>query len=123
MKVGLIRNIALVGALSLCIAATPVYAKDKKGNDELQGDAFSVSAVPGGDLEKKRGGELIEAELTGAMLDAVSSNNVTIGGSTGSNVIGHDAFGHADGVTSVIQNSGNNVVIQSATVVNLKLAN
>ena len=40
---------------------------------------------------------------------------------TGSNVIADGAFSGASGLPMVIQNSGNNVLIQSATIVNVQL--
>lgn len=120
MGVKLISKLILMSLwVGASVSSPTVFAAEKSG-DNLDGSVFAAGTIPDNDLEKKRGAELVEAELTGAVLDAVSSNNVAIG-TTGSNSIGQGAFGHADGVVSVIQNTGNNVVIQSATVVNLKL--
>ncbi|MEX0730985.1 MAG: hypothetical protein WED00_11415 [Aquisalimonadaceae bacterium] len=40
---------------------------------------------------------------------------------TGSNYLSSDAFGSVTGVTSVIQNTGNHVIIQDALVLNLSV--
>lgn len=71
------------------------------------------------DLDDSRGA----ADTSGvAVLTAVSANN-EIGNNvqTGANNIGKGAFSASQGVTTVIQNSGNNVTIQSATVVNMTI--
>ena len=49
------------------------------------------------------------------------SNTSTENVSTGMNWIGGGAFGNAAGLPMVIQNSGNSVLIQNATVVNVQL--
>lgn len=49
------------------------------------------------------------------------SNTATTNVSTGYNWIGGGAFGGAAGLPMVIQNSGNSVLIQNATVVNVQL--
>lgn len=40
--------------------------------------------------------------------------------SSGSNFIGGGAFAHASGLPTVIQNTGSNVLIQNATVINVQ---
>lgn len=54
----------------------------------------------------------IEAALTGN-----SANNNT----TGSNIIDQGSFRNAGGVFSVIQNTGNNVIIQDSTVITVTI--
>lgn len=54
-----------------------------------------------------------------AVLEANAINNVTNGGVTGDNVATNGALSGAQGVVSFVQNSGNNTIIQSATVINL----
>jgi hypothetical protein len=41
--------------------------------------------------------------------------------STGSNYVSDGSFAGATGFATVVQNSGNNVLIQNATVINLKV--
>jgi len=59
--------------------------------------------------------ELSLAELGASVIGNSITGNVT----TGSATIGGDAFSDLNGVSSVLVNSGNNVSIQSSTVVNI----
>lgn len=69
-------------------------------------------------LATKRGGmdSVSEAKLKGVVADNQASNLVT-----GGNTISEGAFAGAAGVPVVIQNSGNNVLIQNATIVNVQV--
>ena len=69
-------------------------------------------------LAAKRGGDRIfnENQLRGVVADN-SASNLT----TGSNIISEGAFAGSVGLPMVIQNSGNNVLIQHATIVNVQL--
>jgi len=69
-------------------------------------------------LASKRGGAvtLNDMKLKGVVADN-SANHVA----TGSNVISDGAFAGSAGLPMVIQNSGNNVLIQNATIVNVQL--
>ena len=53
------------------------------------------------------------------MLNAKVFDNSAIGNVTGHNTITEGAFAGASGLPTVIQNSGNNVLIQNGTVLNL----
>jgi len=48
-------------------------------------------------------------------------DNVLNSATTGVNVITNEAFSHASGISTVIQNSGNQVVINSALILNVRL--
>ena len=52
-----------------------------------------------------------------ATMSDTSANNTT----TGFNVIDNGAFTNAGGLISVIQNTGNNVIIQDSTIVNVTI--
>ncbi|SEM89245.1 hypothetical protein SAMN02800694_2047 [Luteibacter sp. UNCMF331Sha3.1] len=54
--------------------------------------------------------------LNATMSEADAKRNVT-----GTNIISSDALSNASGIPTVIQNSGNNVIIQNATIVNLRM--
>ncbi|MBC7857236.1 MAG: hypothetical protein H7Z39_00365, partial [Burkholderiaceae bacterium] len=56
-----------------------------------------------------------------AGLSAVVGGNAATHVSTGANIIDGAAFANASGIPIVIQNSGANVLIQNATIVNLQL--
>jgi hypothetical protein len=69
-------------------------------------------------LEGYRGGTGVvvnEMRLRGVVAD-----NAAIDVTTGSNVIRDGAFAHMSGIPTVVQNSGANVLIQSATIVNVQ---
>ena len=70
-------------------------------------------------LEETRGGDggiASDTRLTGTVT-ANTATNVA----TGSNIIQSGSFANASGVPIVIQNTGANVLIQNATVINLQL--
>lgn len=69
-------------------------------------------------LSAKRGGS---STVNDVKLRGVVADNKAIDVVTGNNVIADGAFTNAAGMPMVIQNSGNNVLIQSSTVVNLRL--
>ena len=69
-------------------------------------------------LAAKRGGDAVfnDQQLKG-MVANNSASNLT----TGTNVISEGAFANSVGLPTVIQNSGNNVLIQNATIVNVQI--
>jgi hypothetical protein len=69
-------------------------------------------------LAAKRGGDGVfnDQQLKG-MVANNSASNLT----TGTNVISEGAFSNSAGMSTVIQNSGNNVLIQNATIVNVQV--
>ena len=80
--------------------------------------AESAQALPGrriadATLAKQRGG----SDTASGMVSGNQAVNVT----TGSNSISAGALAGASGVPVVIQNSGNNVLIQSSVTVNVQL--
>ena len=76
-------------------------------------------AVPGNKLEGQRGGH--ETQVWNDMkVDGTVTGNTAIGNATGYNNISN-AFTGASGLPIVVQNSGNNVLIQNATIVNLQM--
>jgi hypothetical protein len=58
---------------------------------------------------------------TEAVLGGTVGNNTAINTVSGNNVIDNGSFANAQGLPMVIQNSGSNVLIQNATVINLRL--
>ena len=64
------------------------------------------------------GADIVTTEATlGGTVGYNTANNVT----TGFNIIDNGSFANSSGLPVVIQNSGANVLIQSATVINLQL--
>ena len=56
-----------------------------------------------------------------ATLGGTVGNNTAINTVSGNNIIDNGSFANAQGLPMVIQNSGSNVLIQNATVINLQL--
>jgi len=56
-----------------------------------------------------------EARLSGTVTD-----NAAVNVATGSNIVRDGSFANASGIPTVIQNSGANVLIQNATIVNVQ---
>ncbi|MEO7401694.1 MAG: hypothetical protein ABIV07_13180 [Polaromonas sp.] len=92
----------------------------------LQATESSVAQTAGFDkpvstatLERLRGGsEFVHNEMD---LTGTTSNNTAINVPTGSNTISSGAFSNMSGMPLVIQNTGANVLIQNAMIVNLKM--
>lgn len=79
-------------------------------------DDLGVS-VSGATLAQLRGGTQVTETMTlSGSVDHNTDNQVV----TGFNLIDGNAFGGAAGVPMVIQNSGNNVLIQNATIINVQ---
>lgn len=69
-------------------------------------------------LDVQRGGTAVVNDMK---LDGVVSDNQAYNLSTGGNSISDGAFAGSSGLPMVIQNSGNNVLIQNATIVNVQV--
>jgi hypothetical protein len=73
-----------------------------------------------GKLEHSRGGTDTYTTNNNANLNGVVTGNSAWNVVTGSNSIDTGAFANMSGIPVVIQNSGANVLIQNATIVNLQ---
>ncbi|WP_199438307.1 carbon storage regulator [Vibrio owensii] len=104
--------------LALCtlgmVVAVSVSAEDIALSDET----VSLEA-----MNEARGGQNVELDLFYAEsdVDGISSDNVATNTVSGNNILSPGAFADSSGISSVIQNTGNNVLIQNSTVVNLTL--
>lgn len=104
--------------LALCtlgmVVAVSVNAEDIALSDET----VSLEA-----MNEARGGQNVELDLFYAEsdVDGISSDNVATNTVSGNNILSLGAFADSSGISSVIQNTGNNVLIQNSTVVNLTL--
>lgn len=111
---------ALIGASALWLNAVPAPAL---ADDAIKPDmgAFGA-AITDADLSANRGGQALETlEISANYLDGKLDHNNAYGNMTGANIVTGDSFAGANGIPTVIQNSGNNVLIQNATVVNVKM--
>jgi hypothetical protein len=88
-------------------------------------DPLAAAVIEDSQLNNARGGaESVNANVT--LNTNTSSGNVTgnvaTNLTTGSNNLSDSAFSNSAGVPIVIQNTGNNVLIQNSTILNLQLA-
>ncbi|WP_233866998.1 hypothetical protein [Paraburkholderia adhaesiva] len=84
-----------------------------------ENNVFGVAMSPD-QLDQQRGGDALVGQnfLTGDV-----ANNVASRVQTGSNTITDGSFSGASGLPTVIQNTGANVLIQNATVLNVHFGN
>ncbi len=117
------------GCLLLCLAAFGVSAAEAPKPAAPASRAAAAApaqptyvaglgaSVSGSALAQLRGGTQVTETMTlTGSVDHNTDNQVV----TGSNLIDGNAFSGAAGVPMVIQNSGNNVLIQNATIVNVQ---
>jgi hypothetical protein len=72
-------------------------------------------------LEHFRGGsEALTTYASNMNVDGTVSNSTAVDIASGTNAIAGGAFTNAAGIPTVIQNSGSNVLIQNALIVNLQ---
>ncbi|MDP1774037.1 MAG: hypothetical protein Q8L15_17340 [Methylobacter sp.] len=103
------------------IMQSQAEANSVQNQDKL---LFSQSnAMPLEELDNARGREGVNmTTLNNMNLRATLSGNQAINNVNGYNIIDHGSFAQASGITSVIQNSGNNVIIQDSTIVSVTIA-
>lgn len=65
--------------------------------------------------------ELAPVVINDQTVNGVVEGNVATGNITGHNSITDNAFAGASGFSTAIQNSGNNVLIQNSTIINVSL--
>jgi hypothetical protein len=108
----------MVSLVGLCVSMA--YA----GSPETEAKSLSSwgKPVPTAQLETQRGGtDSGPLTINANILKAKLYDNAAIDNVTGNNSINGNAFAGASGLPIVIQNSGNNVIIQSGTVLNLTM--
>lgn len=85
---------------------------------DVRRNPFGGKPMAASALAARRGGESV---FNDNQLKGVVANNNASNLTTGMNVISEGAFSGSSGLPTVIQNSGNNVLIQNATIVNVQL--
>ncbi|NML59707.1 hypothetical protein HHL21_01080 [Massilia sp. RP-1-19] len=103
-------------------AAAPATAPPPAPAPAKDAVAQVAKAAPETRLEEERGGDSNVSTVNNkADLSGVVTGNTAINVVTGNNIIDSGSFANMSGIPMVIQNSGANVLIQNATVVNLQL--
>jgi hypothetical protein len=86
-------------------------------------DAFSGKAtLSDAELGSHRAREALEVQqitINDQEQDGTVTDNVAIGTTNGGNQINGDAFRDSAGFMSTVQNTGNNVLIQTSTIINV----
>ena len=103
----------------------PLASPDMLGNDMAVDAAASPAALVAGigqtidadTLDGLRGGDAVESNV---IIDGNVSGNSADRIVSGSNTIQDGAFANSNGINTVIQNSGSNVLIQNGMVVNVQ---
>lgn len=119
LVLGVVAGIAFgIAAADETATPTPAGASEVRA-PELRAP-FAARRVDADALAKQRGGT-DPGTLSDMKLNGVVANNSASNLSTGSNAITDGAFAGVNGVPLVVQNSGNNVLIQSATIINVQV--
>lgn len=84
---------------------------------DLDGMMLGSAVVSDETLDRSRGRQMVfnSNDVDGSLYDNEALANIT-----GSNFVTDGSFAGMSGFSTVIQNSGNNVLIQNATILNLK---
>jgi len=98
---------------------TPALADDAGSSQATPETSQFGERISDADLSAYRGGSALQ--ISEMSLDSKLLNNQAIANVTGSNFVTQDAFSGASGFSTVVQNSGNNVIIQNATILNISL--
>ena len=101
--------------------SSPVFLNKAYAEDDVDLIFSDNLIVEDKSLDEMRGAALDIEVLGIAIFDAVSLNNSASGTFSGGNVIDEGAFSDSSGLSTIIQNSGNNVLIQSATILSLDI--
>lgn len=111
---------ALANGVLFCLLASlsPALRADQPAGAAQQASALGP-ALPDTALAAHRGGYGLDINLNN--LNAQLYSNKALNNVTGDNTVTQSAFSGASGLATVVQNSGNNVIIQNATILNLKL--
>ena len=110
------RLILIFATLGLCLTAVPVWSEPEHAITPARAASPFDTPVSDADLAQYRGGHV---ETNTNNLDGQLYNNQAIANVTGSNFVTGSSFAGASGLSTIIQNSGNNVLIQNATILNL----
>jgi hypothetical protein len=128
----LIAAIALFGGALTAHASdlgqtSPAPVQDQSPDQSLLGISRFGQALPAEKLGAQSGRQAIAIDKLDMMLSNVNmngsqqDNNITGTSLTGANSVAGNAFSNMNGFATVIQNSGNQVLIQNDLIVNVDL--
>ena len=113
-------SITRLGPLCLALGIMlPATVAAQSTQPEIGRVAFVAQPVDADTLARTRGGaEVVNNDMN---LHGVTANNSARNVTTGDNSISAGSFANMSGLPTVIQNSGANVLIQNATILNLQM--
>lgn len=129
----LLKWIVVSAFLSLSISANAedaIAAEDVATTPIVESPLLDLAAFEDAgtlsdeELNKHRAREKIEVDqitLNNQDQDGDVSDNVAVGNTNGDNVINGQAFSESSGFLSSVQNTGNNVLIQNSTIINVSV--
>lgn len=97
---------------------TPASATTQRTEPVVRANPLGVKALDAKRLGSRRGGTEVFNEM---QLRGVVADNRAINVTTGNNVITDGSFVGTVGLPLVVQNSGNNVLVQNATIINVQV--
>ena len=118
----LYQNLYLLTLFALLIVMSNkvLAVSAEKGLEEVA--IINVMPVILEDLGQVRGlGGVVDLTNNTNNLEAVLTDNDASNSITGYNIIDQDSFNYASGVFSIIQNTGNNVIIQDSTIITITI--
>jgi len=128
------RNLVLIPVLLLMFSTAMAEGAEELNESPtasleeesiLDLNAFEEGAVlSDAELNTHRAKENLEIDqvtINDQEQDGDVTDNVAVGNTTGNNTISSDSFTNASGFTSTVQNTGNNVLIQHSTIINVSM--
>ncbi len=109
---------ALLAVAAALAALAPVAGASEAEPGPQAASPLGVQALSAESLDDRRGGTNAQNDMR---LDGVVGSNSASNLTTGANTISTGSFAGSSGLPVVIQNSGNNVLIQNATIVNVQI--
>lgn len=109
---------AALAFISIACASTAAFAAPPAEKSPPPGYG---TAIPVDTLKDMSGGSNVTNNINQQTLNGTMSDTEARDTVSGGNVVSGSAFGNSAGLPTVIQNSGNNVLIQNATIVNVRM--
>lgn len=104
--------------LVLSVISSYIYAES--ADLDFSSDSLSEEMLSG---QRGRADYEMTYQVNDSDQDAILRDNSIVGSITGDNSISGNAFSGMSGISTVIQNSGNQVIIQGSTMVNVLINN
>lgn len=112
----MISRCVVIGLILGGSSFAPLQADEAK--NPLPALSLGADALSSEGLADLRGGA--EVVVNNQALDGLVRDNQAYNLTTGGNLISEGAFAGSSGLSTVIQNSGNNVLIQNSTILNVQ---